>query len=127
LGQLVAREHLGRQRVEDASGRVECAVDEGAHPAGLYVLVDWVDGDEASCVRPFVSPWIFDDLDILGGDLDAVAALDLARDHDTHLGKQLVQEPTPSPDGYGNIARAVVELGSEAWRAAPDRLSEGSG
>ena len=65
IGQAVAHEHVGRQRVEDASGRVERAVDERPHPARLNTLVDRVDGDEASGVRSFVAPWIIDDLDTL--------------------------------------------------------------
>ncbi len=56
IGQAVAHEHVGRQRVEDAPGRVERAVDERPHPARLYALVDRVDGDEASGVRSFVAP-----------------------------------------------------------------------
>ena len=55
IRQAVAHEDLGRQRVEDAARRVEGAVDERPHPAGLYVLVDGVDGDEAPGVRPFVA------------------------------------------------------------------------
>ena len=67
LRQVVAHEQLGWQWVEDAPRRVEGAVDEGPHPAGLYVLVDGVDGNEASGVRSFVAPTIFYDLDALGG------------------------------------------------------------
>ena len=44
-------EDLGRQRVEDAARRVEGAVDERPHPAGLYALVDGVDGHEPAGVR----------------------------------------------------------------------------
>src|SRR5215207_4504608 len=127
IRQTVTHEHIGRQRVQDAARRVEGAVDERTHPARLYTLVDGVDGDEASRVRSFVARGIIDDLDAPGDYLDAVAALDLARDYDLYFGKKLVQKPAPSPDGHRDIAGAVVELGGEPGSAAPDRLTHRAG
>src|SRR5215207_11198258 len=126
IGQAVAYEHIGWQGVEDASGRVEGAVDERPHPARLYTLVDGVDGHETSGVRPFVRPGIIDYLDTLCGYLYAVAALDLARSDHPNLGEQLVQKPASAPDRHGDVSRAVVELNREARGAPPDRFADGA-
>src|SRR5829696_10394050 len=126
IGQTVAYEHIGWQGVEDASGRVEGAVDERPHPARLYTLVDGVDGHETSGVRPFVRPGIIDDLDIPRDYLNAVAALDLAGGDHPNVGEQLVQKPAPAPDRNGDVSRAVVDLSREARGATSDGFADGA-
>ena len=106
-------------------------MDEGAHPAGLDALVDRVDGHEASRVRSrrpvAAGRLLLDYLDALRRQLQAVAALDLARDHDPGLGNEAAEHPAASPHGRRDVARAVVELGGEPGSAAAHRPSDGLG
>src|SRR5215218_3306653 len=78
----IRRRMAARRRARSVEG----AVDERPHPAGLDVLVDGVNRHEAPGVRSLVTGPVVHDLDAFGGQLDPVAALDLARDHHPHLG-----------------------------------------
>ena len=82
----LTRQQFGGERVQDAAGRREGAVDEGPHPPRLYTPVDRIDGYEPPRVWTVVTVRFVDDLDALGHQLNAVATLHLARDYDPGVG-----------------------------------------